>query len=348
MHRPTLNELPPPPPARTGWPWTEESSQLPDTMSDGSPWPRVSIVTPSYNQGQFIEETFRSVLLQDYPNLEYIVTDGGSTDGSVEVIRDYERWLAYWVSEKDQGQSHAINKGFTRATGDFWAWLNSDDIYLPNTVSTAMYHLQEHPEWAIVYGSCEIIDSDGIIVGQFTGREFDLHRMLRTWSPPIPQPGSFFRRVALQDVGLLDETLHWGMDLDLWARLGVRYRLGFVPNLKAHYRVHPGAKADRSTPEHFFDDWRVVCDKLRSDDSVPREIRNAATKQVIPYARRAIQLHKEGHIREARSLLASTVLRYPWKIPRGYWTPMAQVMLSGSVFGIFANVRRLLHWLGGQ
>ena len=245
MHRPTLNELPPPPPARTGWPWTEESSQLPDTMSDGSPWPRVSIVTPSYNQGQFIEETFRSVLLQDYPNLEYIVTDGGSTDGSVEVIRDYERWLAYWVSEKDQGQSHAINKGFTRATGDFWAWLNSDDIYLPNTVSTAMYHLQEHPEWAIVYGSCEIIDSDGIIVGQFTGREFDLHRMLRTWSPPIPQPGSFFRRVALQDVGLLDETLHCQLDYDFFLRLSYRYPSRYVPLCIGAFRRYPEQKTHR-------------------------------------------------------------------------------------------------------
>ena len=109
MRCPTLNELAPPPLGKTGWPWTEESSQLPDTTPDGRPWPRISIVTPSFNQGQFIEETIRSVLLQCYPNLEYIIIDGGSIDESVDIIRRYEHRLAYWVSEPDRCQVHAIN-----------------------------------------------------------------------------------------------------------------------------------------------------------------------------------------------------------------------------------------------
>jgi len=121
MRCPTLSGLPPPPNDRVGWPWTEATPPAGETLPDGRPWPKISIVTPSYNQGQFIEETIRSVLLQGYPNLEYLIIDGGSTDGSVEIIRKYEPWLAYWVSERDGGQSEAINKGFRRATGEIVA-----------------------------------------------------------------------------------------------------------------------------------------------------------------------------------------------------------------------------------
>src|SRR5262245_38077091 len=111
MRCPTLAELPPPPAGRIGWPWTMESPQLPDTMSDGRPWPRISIVTPSYNQGEFIEETIRSVLLQGYPNLEYIVMDGGSKDETLSILQKYEHAINYWTSAPDKGQAEAINKG---------------------------------------------------------------------------------------------------------------------------------------------------------------------------------------------------------------------------------------------
>src|SRR4051812_31180515 len=129
MKCPSLAELPPPPPGAAGWPWTEESSGL-----EEGPWPRVSIVTPSYMQGDFLEETIRSVLLQGYPDLEYFIIDGGSTDRSVEIIRRYEPWLAGWVSEKDAGQPAAVNKGWNRASGDILAYINSDDWYYPGAL----------------------------------------------------------------------------------------------------------------------------------------------------------------------------------------------------------------------
>ena len=186
MHCPRLSELPPPPAGRSGWPfdcaqdkpWTEETPQLPDTMPDpsttlpsaslragrasGKPWPRISIVTPSYNQGQFIEETIRSVLLQGYPNLEYIIIDGGSTDNSVEIIKKYSPWLTYWVSERDRGQSHAINKGFEHASGDILGWLNSDDMLAMGSLRRVA-EISVETGCDVLSGACAMIDENAAL-----------------------------------------------------------------------------------------------------------------------------------------------------------------------------------------
>src|SRR5262249_38814525 len=146
MRSPSFSELPATPPGKTGWPWTEGQPVQDECMPEGQPWPRVSIVTPSYNQGSFLEETIRSVLLQGYPNLEYSVIDGGSTDESVEVLRRYEPWLTRWVSEADAGQSAAINLGFLPATGDVFGWLNSDDVYEPGALAHAATYLARTPQ----------------------------------------------------------------------------------------------------------------------------------------------------------------------------------------------------------
>ena len=132
----TLDDLPAPPPGKTGWIWTEQSNPLPPKMPDGTEWPRISIVTPSYNQGHYIEETIRSILLQGYPNLEYIIIDGGSTDRSVEIIQKYASFLTYWVSEPDNGQTQAIDKGLAYCTGEIFNWVNSDDFLSRNALAT--------------------------------------------------------------------------------------------------------------------------------------------------------------------------------------------------------------------
>ncbi|GAI34604.1 unnamed protein product, partial [marine sediment metagenome] len=179
MRSPTLTHLPPPPAGKTGWPWIEESPQLPDTLPDGSLWPRVSIITPSYNQGQFIEETIRSVLLQGYANLEYIIMDGGSTDDSVEIIRKYEPWLTYWVSEPDRGQAHAIDKGFARSTGEILAWLNSDDTYLPGAIAKSVRLLNDDPNAEAICGGELQIDSQGIVIAERFVQSAELHDLLQ-------------------------------------------------------------------------------------------------------------------------------------------------------------------------
>src|SRR3989337_3125219 len=153
--------------------------------------PLVSIVTPSYNQGSFLEETIRSVLGQDYPHLEYIIVDGGSSDGSGEIIQRYSDRLAWWISEPDQGQTDAINKGFSRAKGEIFAWLNSDDTYLPGAVSEAVSFLSSHPEVGMVYGDANLIDDSGKVIGKFPARQTDYRRLMRGFVH-VPQQSTFF------------------------------------------------------------------------------------------------------------------------------------------------------------
>jgi len=218
---------------------------MPDT-------PLVSIVTPSFNHVNFIEATMQSVLMQDYPNIEYMVVDGSSNDGTVDVIQKYADKLAWWVSEKDKGQTDAINKGFARAHGEFLAWINSDDTYEPGAVSAAVKYLQEHPEVGMVYGDCNFINESGNVIGKFNSAQTD-YQLLRQGYVHIPQQTMFFRRELWEQVGPLDPSFYFAMDYDLWTRIAARSRIQYVPQTWANFRLHTSGKTiiadDRCWPE---------------------------------------------------------------------------------------------------
>ena len=203
--------------------------------------PLVTVVTPSYNQGRFIRATIESVLSQSYPNLEYIIMDGGSTDETAAVVKDYASRLTF-ISEKDRGQSHAINKGFRMAGGSILSWLNSDDLYLPGAIQAAVDAFESSPGAGAVYGEGYLIDRDGDITARFPCTEpFNLWKFVHL-SDYILQQTVYFRRDALDQVGYLDETLHYSMDWDILIRIGLRYPMVYIPEYMGCLREYAEAK----------------------------------------------------------------------------------------------------------
>jgi glycosyltransferase involved in cell wall biosynthesis len=198
-------------------------------------YPHVSIVTPSYNQGRYIEETIKSVLNQDYPNLEYLVLDGGSTDETLAILKRYEGHLL-WTSEKDRGQADAINKGFRMARGQILGWLNSDDTYLSGTICRVVEYFQSHRDVGMVYGEGYHVDAVGRIIERYYTEPFSFKRLAEVCF--ICQPTVFFRAEVFRAIGLLDIGLHYCMDYDYWMRVAKRYRIGYLSSYLANSRLH--------------------------------------------------------------------------------------------------------------
>jgi len=218
--------------------------------------PRVSIVTPSYNQAQFLEETIQSVLAQDYPNLEYIIVDGGSTDGSVEIMRRYEPQLAWWVSERDRGQSDAVNKGWRRASGEIIGWLNSDDLLLPGAVTRMVAAFEETPGAGIIYGDVFSIDSHGDIFNVMQFGDWSLENLMQF--DVICQPGAFLDADVLKRSGMLDESMHFLMDHHLWLKMAQIAPIRYLPGVVAAARFHPQAKNVGAGARYGIDAYRIL------------------------------------------------------------------------------------------
>lgn len=220
---------------------TSPDSLAPQSTSHSEDLPKITVVTPSLNQGAYLDTAIRSVLAQDYPNLEYIIQDGGSTDESLDIIRRHEQSLAYWTSEPDSGPAEAINRGFSRATGDIFTWLNADDAYLPGAFQSVIDLFVRSPETSLVYGEGWYIDEWGqrIEPCRFVRRRFSRTYLVN--KDPILQPAAYWRRSLWAATGPLDASLRWVFDWEWFIRAFNHGRFQYIPRNLAAYRVQPAA-----------------------------------------------------------------------------------------------------------
>ncbi len=290
--------------------------------------PLVSVVTPSFNQAGFIEGTMRSVLDQDYPHVEYLVLDGGSKDASAEIIKRYEHRLAYWTSEPDKGQADAINRGWRMARGKILAYLNADDQYLPGAVARAVEFLSRHPDVGVVYGSCYSVLPAGIRY-QYVPADFSLERLMV--ENFIPQPAVFIRRSVLDQVGLLDDSLHYCLDYELWLRAalaGVRFNRIEGPAL-ASFRIWPGSKTS-DDPERWINERLQVMERAFAHERAPR---NADPLKVLArakaYLSMAFGVSVCGDLRSVRVLLKRAFQAMPSIIGDPQFLSLAGAALLG-------------------
>ncbi|MBI3800478.1 MAG: glycosyltransferase, partial [Deltaproteobacteria bacterium] len=286
-----------------------------DTVSQG---PLVSIVTPSYHQGRYIADTIGSVLNQDYPNLEYLVMDGGSTDGTVEILRQYGDRLV-WLSEKDRGQADAINKGLRMARGEILGWLNSDDTYEPGAISKIVQYFRTHPDVALVYGEGHHIDAQGHYLERYPTEPFDRQRLQETCF--ICQPTVFFRAEVFRALGPLDADLLYCLDYEYWLRVAKRFRIGFLAEHLANSRLHG--------------DTKTLARRVQVHEEILRVVKHHCGRVPTPwiatyayfYLMEKLQPHLVGISKEG---WASPCVRI---FLRGDWRQYPYLLLQGTALG---------------
>jgi len=303
--------------------------------------PSVSIITPSYNQAAYLEHAIRSVLSQDYSPIEYILMDGGSTDGSLEIIQKYAARFDWWVSEPDQGQADAINKGLKRARGEIVAWLNSDDLYLPGAVSAAVRALQEDPEAGMVYGDAITIDAQGCPLKMLRFPDWGLEEFIGFRI--ICQPAVFMRRAALERAGWLDTFYHYMLDHQLWVRIAENSRVRHIPQVWAAARHHPGAKNVAQPLEFSREIFHMLSWMQTDPDLVNRMERRRRHVRAGAYRLSARYLLDGGMYKDALKAYWKAALAQPGYALR-HWHRMLFALLGlvgmGNLSSWYYRLRR--------
>jgi len=277
--------------------------------------PLVSIVTPSFNKGRFIEETILSIKNQTYPRIEHIIIDGGSTDNTIDIIKKYEgTYNMRWVSEPDKGQADAINKGWRMAKGEILAYLNADDTYTPWAVETAVKYLTEHPDVYMVYGDCNIINERGEVIGRDEAEEFDLRKAI-CLTCSVPSTTIFFRRRVLNKIGFIDTNLYIGMDYDFWLRVGLKFKVQRIPHLLANFRSYPATKC-ASEFYRFWPEYLYILNKTFSNPELPPEIKSVKGR-AYSYAYSHISFHnfQMPYMKWTIHHLLKSLILDPWGNP---------------------------------
>ena len=330
MPCPTLEQLPPPPPGQTGWPWTEAPPVLPDALPDGQPWPRISLVTPTYNQARWLEGTIRSVLLQGYPNLEYIVINDGSTDETASILEKYGPFLTHWETQANRGQSYSINKGLARSTGVIFNWLNSDDQLVPGALAEVARLWQESPA-SILVGACSQVDPAG--------------QEIRHWPPQFPQkfvyffahrdyavaqPSAFLDCALTRKVGGVRDNLRCVMDWELYLRLLLEMpeevKVVTTPRLLSRALYHPACKT--AALGHIF--RREVIDVLAANCHRLPLLDRLRVRHTLARLRAQEALFGEGRGERPgmRTLLALAVKQPSILSTRYFWGSVRRSLVS--------------------
>ena len=304
------------------------SGHVPATMSDGRPWPKISIVTPSFNQGQFIEEAIRSVLLQGYPNLEFMIIDGGSTDNTVEVIHKYEQWLSHWVSDRDRGQADAVNKGWASSSGQILGWLNSDDVYAPRALCALVEAWCKAGKPALVYGDAL---STNVFLQPHAKKimnGYSLEAMLLGKS--MPQPAVFIAKNFFSQVGPLDEGLHYALDFEFFLRAWLHpgsQSFCYVPKVLAYSRRYGETKCQTGGASHARENVNVLR-RMWQDHMGGYHISRRWRKAfAVAMGRQSIRYLDSGNILEACRVLCEAFMWSP-RIAQNMAKPFGRLVIE--------------------